>query len=113
MGMIEGAELANWRRIPKPDAILRRILRNVRKAYLKAGVVHADLSEYNIILKPNMGILIIDWPQYVTKDHPNAVELLSRDILNILEYFRRKHKITAKLDESLDYVTGKSKTLTL
>ena len=113
MGMIEGAELANWRRIPKPSAILGKILRNVRKAYLKAGVVHADLSEYNIILKPNMGILIIDWPQYVTKNHPNAEQLLSRDIQNVLEYFRRKHKIAAKLDESLDYVTGKSKTLTL
>ena len=113
MGMIEGAELANWRRIPKPSTILGKILRNVRKAYLKAGVIHADLSEYNIMLKPNMGILIIDWPQYVTRDHPNAEQLLARDVQNILEYFRRKHKMAAKLNESLDYVTGKSKTLTL
>jgi RIO kinase 2 len=113
MGMIEGAELANWRRIPKPCTILMKILRNVRKAYLKAGVVHADLSEYNIMLKPNMGILIIDWPQYVTKDHPNAQQLLARDVQNVLEYFRRKHKLAAKLAEILDYVTGKSKTLTL
>jgi len=113
MGMIEGAELAHWRRIPKPGTILKKILRNVRKAYLKAGVVHADLSEYNIMLKPNRGILIIDWPQYVTKNHPNAEQLLSRDVQNVLQYFRRKHKLAAELDKSLDYVTGKSKTLTL
>jgi len=113
MGMIEGAELAHWRRIPKPGTILKKILRNVRKAYLKAGVVHADLSEYNIMLKPNRGILIIDWSQYVTKNHPNAEQLLSRDVQNVLQYFRRKHKLAAELDKSLDYVTGKSKTLTL
>ena len=113
MGMIEGAELAHWRRIPKPGTILKKILRNVRKAYLKAGVVHADLSEYNIMLKPNRGILIIDWPQYVTRNHPNAEQLLSRDVQNVLQYFRRKHKLAAELDRSLDYVTGKSKTLTL
>jgi len=113
MGMIEGAELAHWRRIPKPGTILKKILCNVRKAYLKAGVVHADLSEYNIMLKPNRGILIIDWPQYVTKNHPNAEQLLSRDVQNVLQYFRRKHKLAAELDKSLDYVTGKSKTLTL
>jgi len=113
MGMIEGAELAHWRRIPKPGTILKKILRNVRKAYLKAGVVHADLSEYNIMLKPNRGILIIDWPQYVTRNHPNAEQLLSRDVQNVLQYFRRKHKLAAELDKSLDYVTGKSKTLTL
>jgi RIO kinase 2 len=80
---------------------------------LKAGVVHADLSEYNIMLKRNRGILIIDWPQYVTKNHPNAEQLLSRDVQNVLQYFRRKHKLAAELDKSLDYVTGKSKTLTL
>lgn len=113
MGMIEGAELANWRRIPQPGTILKKILCNVRKAYLKAGVVHADLSEYNIMLKPNRGILIIDWPQYVTRNHPNAEQLLSRDVQNVLQYFRRKHKLAAELDKSLDYVTGKSKTLTL
>jgi len=113
MGMIEGAELAHWRRIPKPGTILKKILRNVRKAYLKAGVVHADLSEYNIMLKPNRGILIIDWPQYVTRNHPNAEQLLSRDVQNVLQYFKRKHKLAAELDKSLDYVTGKSKTLTL
>lgn len=110
MGIIEGAELTNWKRMPKPERVLKRILLNVRRAYLKAGIVHADLSEYNVIVKPNWQILIIDWPQYVTKDHPNAQQLLTRDVQNVLEYFRRKHKLSARLEENLDYVTGQSKT---
>ena len=110
MGMIEGAELAEWKQIRGPEKILKEILRNVRKAYLKAGVIHADLSEYNVILKPNMHILIIDWPQYVTKEHPNAKELLTRDVNNILHYFKRKHMLKVKLNETLKYVTGTSRT---
>jgi len=106
MGMIEGAELAEYKEIPEPKKVLKEILRNVRKAYLKASVVHADLSEYNVILKPDMHILIIDWPQYVRKEHPNAQQLLTRDVKNILRFFRRKHMVKAKLKENLAYVTG-------
>jgi len=106
MGMIEGAELAEYKEIPKPKKVLKEILRNVRKAYLKARVIHADLSEYNVILKPDMHILIIDWPQYVTKEHPNAQQLLTRDVKNVLRFFRRKHMVKAKLKENLAYVTG-------
>ena len=109
MGMIEGAELAEWKQIRKPEKVLKEILRNVRKVYLKAGVIHADLSEYNVILKPDMHILIIDWPQYVTKDHPNANELLTRDVKNVLHYFKRKHMLKVKLNEALSYVTGTGK----
>jgi RIO kinase 2 len=113
MGMIEGAELAEYKEIPRPEKILGEILRNARKAYLKAGVIHADLSEYNIILKPNRRILIIDWPQYVTKEHPNAEELLARDVQNILQYFKRKHKLNADLKETIEYVNGTRRTITL
>jgi RIO kinase 2 len=113
MGMIEGAELAEYKEIPKSEKILGEILRNTRGAYLKAGIIHADLSEYNVILKPDRHILIIDWPQYVTKEHPNAEELLTRDVQNILQYFKRKHKVDANLKETIEYVTGTRKTAIL
>ena len=113
MGMIEGAELANWKRLTQPGKILKEILCNVRKTYLKAGVIHADLSEYNVILKPDKRVLIIDWPQFVTKEHPNAEDLLKRDVQNILQYFKRKHMLGIELQECLNYVTGESRTLIL
>ena len=112
MGMIEGAELAEYKEIPEPKKVLKEILRNIRIAYLKAGVIHADLSEYNVILKPDMHILIIDWPQYVTKEHPNAQQLLTRDVKNILRFFKRKHMLKPKLKENLAYVTGIGKIAT-
>jgi RIO kinase 2 len=112
MGIIEGAELAKWKEIPKPEKVLKEVLRNVKKAYLKAGIIHADLSEYNIILKPDMHILIIDWPQYVMANHPNAQQLLMRDVKNVLKYFSRKYRLKVKPREVYAYVTGKGRALT-
>ena len=113
MGIIEGAELAKWREISKPEGVLKEVLRNVRKAYLNAGVIHADLSEYNIILKPDMHILIIDWPQYVLVNHPNAEQLLMRDVKNVLSFFSRRFGLKVKIREAYGYVTGESRSLSL
>jgi RIO kinase 2 len=109
MGIIDGAELGKWREIPKPKEVLKEVLRNVKKAYLKAGVIHADLSEYNIILKPDMHILIIDWPQYVMTNHPNAEQLLMRDVRNVLSFFSRRFGLKVKIREAYGYVTGESR----
>ncbi len=104
MGKIEGAELAEFNEIPNPEKSLKEILTNVRKAYIKAGIVHADLSEFNIIMQPNWHIVIIDWPQYVTKDHPSATQLLERDVKNVVQFFKRKFKTEMTPEDALDYV---------
>jgi len=104
MGMIEGAELVRYAKIPKAIGVLEGILWNVRKAYREAEVIHADLSEFNIILKPDWHILIIDWPQYVKRSHPNAEQLLTRDVRNIVRFFRRKHGVKTKLKDALAYI---------
>ena len=111
MGIIEGGELSKWRKITNPKKVFKEIMRNVKKTYLKAHVIHADLSEYNIILRPDMHILIIDWPQYVMTDHPNADELLQRDIQNVITFFDRRFKVKVEIKDSCDYVTGKSRSL--
>jgi RIO kinase 2 len=95
-----------------PEKTLREILRNVRKSYVKAGVIHADLSGYNVLAKENMHILIIDWPQFVTIKHPNSEELLKRDFGNVLGFFSCKVRTKLKFEDAFDYVSGKSRLLT-
>ncbi len=107
MGMIEGAELAECKGLPNPQKTLQEILSNIHKAYKHAGIIHADLSEYNIIIKPSWHTLIIDWPQYVTREHPNAEQLLKRDIKNLLRFFRRKYKLKTTLKDALNYVQAR------
>jgi RIO kinase 2 len=111
MGMIEGGELGKWREIDDPTKVLMEILVNVRRAFLDAGVVHGDLSEYNVILKPDMHVLIIDWPQFVQRDHPNAEDLLVRDVKNVLDFFGRKFKVKVSLEDACSFVSGKTETL--
>jgi len=108
MGMIEGECLFRFTEIPNPGEILDEILENVRKAYVKAGVIHGDLSEFNVVLASDWQVLIIDWPQFVRTDHPNADFLLKRDIRNVLNFFKRKFKIVRDLQEALNYVTTPS-----
>lgn len=56
----------------------------------KANLVHADLSEYNILIDPkNLTPIFIDMGQSVTLEHPNARGFLYRDVQNILRFFSR------------------------
>ncbi|MCW4028748.1 MAG: serine/threonine protein kinase [Candidatus Bathyarchaeota archaeon] len=111
MGMIEGGQLVQYIDIGDPKNVLREILRNVKKAYRKANIIHGDLSEYNIILQPDGHILIIDWPQAVKTDHVNAAELLERDLKNVLNYFSRKFGIELTIQNAYAYVTGEARRL--
>ncbi|MFX1485933.1 MAG: serine protein kinase RIO [Promethearchaeota archaeon] len=68
-----------------PRAILSTILKYVRSLYQTARLVHADLSEYNILIWDEP--VIIDVSQAVLVQHPLAQEFLFRDIKNVLRYF--------------------------
>lgn len=68
-------------------AVYRQVLGYVERLYREARLVHADLSEYNILYheKP----YLIDMGQAVTLDHPRALAFLIRDIKNLNRYFSR------------------------
>lgn len=54
---------------------------------LCAGLVHGDLSEFNILLAAE-GPVIIDLPQAVdAAANPHAARMLERDVSNLAEYF--------------------------
>lgn len=70
-----------------PAAAYRQILDHIKTLYRQARLVHADLSEYNILYceKP----YIIDMGQAVTRDHPRAFAFLLRDVKNVNRFFSR------------------------
>lgn len=90
MALINGKNLIHCR-VQEPTEVLDEILSNTRIAYHE-GIIHADLSEYNIMMEEGRCV-IIDWPQWVGTSHQNAQSILERDIDNILTFFKRKYKV--------------------
>lgn len=105
MSMIEGTELFHNPELYNAQATCKEILLNIKTAYQKVKIIHGDLSPYNIIVQPNQQVLIIDWPQYVSINHPNAKEFLERDLRNVLTFFQRKHDLKTKLDDAFRFVS--------
>lgn len=79
------------------------IMENVKKLYRGAGLVHGDLSEYNVFVYGDE-LVIFDLSQAVTLDHPLAEEFLARDIANIVRFFERKGVTVPTFEEALAYV---------
>ena len=102
MSVVKGQQLARAR-LDEPQWYLDEILRQVKKAW-KLGIIHADLSEFNVFVDPE-GCEIIDWPQYITTAHANAKELLYRDVENVLAFFKRKYRIKRDIQEAIDNIT--------
>lgn len=66
-----------------------QLLGLMRKMYQVCRLVHADLSEYNILYHDGK-LYIIDVSQSVEPDHPRSLEFLRMDIKNVGDFFRRK-----------------------
>lgn len=66
-----------------------QLLGIMRKMYQVCRLVHADLSEYNILYHKGQ-LYIIDVSQSVEPDHPRSLEFLRMDIKNVGGFFRRK-----------------------
>lgn len=101
MELAKGSILSKTKLID-PEWYLDEILKQVKITY-SMGIIHADLSEYNIFASEE-GVQLIDWPQYITPEHPQADEILERDVSNILTHFYRKYGIKRDLKEALKEV---------
>lgn len=90
--------------LSKPQKVFDTLLKYVQLLFQKAKLVHADLSEFNILYTDEP--VLIDISQGVVLDHPNAREFLIRDLKNLLNYFSSFEIELPSLDQAYEYVTG-------
>ncbi len=80
------------------------VVREYMRRLHTAGLIHGDLSEYNMIIHDGE-LVIIDLGQAVTVHHPNASDFLQRDCENVASFFRRQG-IAVTSDELFEFVAG-------
>lgn len=81
----------------------------IRALYHKCRLVHADLSEYNLLVH-NDEIFVIDVSQSVELDHPRAFDFLREDCLHVNDYFRRQGVATLTTKELFDFAVDPAVT---
>jgi RIO kinase 1 len=74
-------------RIEEPERFLDQIITDVSKLW-KNGLVHGDLSQFNILVEHDKPV-IIDFSQSTMTNSTNAKELMIRDMRNVCNYFRK------------------------
>ena len=100
----EAAPLLKDVKVKKPNKIYGKIVDFLFKLYEGGNLVHADLSEYNILFHKKEPV-IIDVSQAVLLDHPYASVFLYRDISNINRYFASLGVQTLSNDELYEQIT--------
>lgn len=79
----------------------------VRNIYWKCRLVHADLSEFNMLYQGDK-LYVIDVSQSVEHDHPHALEFLRKDCTNVTDFFKKNGVCVMTVRELFDFVTDPS-----
>jgi len=75
----------------------------IRRMFHDCKLVHADLSEFNMLYHEGK-VVVIDVSQSVEHDHPHALEFLRKDCTNINAFFQKNGVCTMTLKELFDFV---------
>ena len=102
------------------DAVLSRkdlssayaqVVTAMKTMYRDCRLVHADLSEYNILWQAaSKRAFLIDVSQSVEPNHPHGLEFLMRDCRNVASFFRDRKGVEEAVTatELFTDITGKS-----
>ncbi|MEM2974157.1 MAG: serine protein kinase RIO [Candidatus Micrarchaeia archaeon] len=88
---------------PDPKRNFREVITDMKRMY-RVGLVHADISEYNILVWEDC-LFIIDLGQGVSLEHPMADHFLERDVDNLIRYFS-KYQIIADREKLIKEIKG-------
>jgi len=82
-----------------------QLVKVMRTMYHQCRLVHADLSEYNLLYHKGM-VYVIDVSQSVEHDHPHSLDFLRKDCTNVTDFFTKKGIIPMSVRQLFDFVTS-------
>ena len=103
IGHDEASPQLNNKAPENPEAFYEMLISNLRKLYHDAKLIHADLSQFNILNHDEKPVLI-DFSHAVDLRYPDSRSMLERDIKIVCTYFN-------KLGMKLDYMEEVNKVM--
>ncbi|CAM5091462.1 unnamed protein product [Eretmochelys imbricata] len=103
--LLKNAQLSD----SKARELYLQIIQYMRRMYQDAKLVHADLSEFNMLYHSGE-VYIIDVSQSVEHDHPHALEFLRKDCANINDFFWKYSVAVMTVRELFEFITDPSIT---
>ncbi|KAK7194252.1 Rio2, N-terminal/RIO1 family/Phosphotransferase enzyme family [Novymonas esmeraldas] len=101
MELVPGTLLNNITELGDASKVYRRALElMVRLA--EVGLIHGDFNEFNLMITDDQRVVVIDFPQMISTNHPNASELFDRDVHNLANFFHRRFKVDTTWFPSLE-----------
>lgn len=114
MSLIDAFPLRQISKVPRPAELYSELMDMILQL-ARYGLIHGDFNEFNILIKeeedPNakgkgreseevdesirLVPIIIDFPQMISVDHPNAEMYFDRDVNCIKRFFQRKFHFTS------------------
>lgn len=100
-GLTNEEEEAKWKDLYIEMLMYMRVL------YQTCRLVHADLSEYNVLYHEGRQ-WIIDVSQAVEHDHPRSLEFLRMDVKNVTDFFRTRNVETLSERRAFIFITNEA-----
>lgn len=91
--------------LENPETALDYLMDAMDRLWNEADLVHGDLSAFNTLIWDSK-VYLIDFSQAVLTHHPQAEDLLERDVENVLNHFRKTYEVDRSTDEIVERITG-------
>eukprot|EP00746_Dinoflagellata_sp_MGD_P164455 gnl/MRDRNA2_/MRDRNA2_93087_c0_seq1.p1 gnl/MRDRNA2_/MRDRNA2_93087_c0~~gnl/MRDRNA2_/MRDRNA2_93087_c0_seq1.p1 ORF type:complete len:511 (+),score=137.95 gnl/MRDRNA2_/MRDRNA2_93087_c0_seq1:76-1608(+) len=91
MQFIHSTPMYHVKHFNNVEKVVERLMRLIVRL-ARAGIIHGDYNEFNLMIDKEDSITVIDFPQVVYTSHPNAEYYFNRDVQCIVDWFRKHQK---------------------
>jgi len=96
MELLSGYPMTQVREVSDPGNLYNECMELIVKL-ANQGLIHGDFNEFNLMVSDDDHITMIDFPQMVSTNHPNAEWYFDRDVQCVRDFFSRRFQYESEL----------------
>lgn len=107
MSKVNGYPLVQVREMAHPQEVFKKCMDLIVK-FAEYGLIHGDFNEFNVMCTDEENIIVIDFPQMVSTNHPDAEEYFYRDVDCIHTFFNKRFGVISDYYPNLEDIIKKT-----